>query len=110
MSKAVLESTRAFQKGVYDNKVNHNFNVTDINQEFLFLYGEVAEAYEAARRTPNTLGSELADIALYLLGIAEIKGIDLGEEINKKMEINEGRKYTIINGVEFKQSSDENGG
>lgn len=107
MNKVLLESTRDFQKRVYANKVSHNFNVTDINQEFLFLYGEVAEAYEASRRTPETLGSELADIALYLLSIAEIKKIDLADEINKKMDINEIREYKLINGVGFKLPPDE---
>lgn len=38
------------QKEIYQNKVNKGFNVTDINKEFCFTYGEVAEAYEAWRK------------------------------------------------------------
>lgn len=45
------------------------------------------------------LGSELADIAIYLLGISEILGIDLESEIERKIEINEKRQYKNVNGV-----------
>lgn len=88
-------TTKEIQKRIYDNKVKHDFNVTDINQEFCYLYGEVGEAYEAWSREKGEeeLGLELADIAIYLLGLAEILGYDLGEEIEKKMAINAKRVY-----------------
>jgi NTP pyrophosphatase (non-canonical NTP hydrolase) len=35
----------------------------------------------------------LADVAIFLLGISEMVGSDLGEDILKKMEINKRRKY-----------------
>ena len=35
---------------------------------------------------------ELADVAIFLLGIAEMKGIDLQKEIEKKEKINESRE------------------
>ena len=66
------------------------------------MYGEVGEAYEAYRKKKNDLGGELADVAIYLLGIAEILGKNLEEEILKKLEINENRKYKKINGVNYK--------
>ena len=62
-------------------------------------YGECGEAYEAWRKKSPTLGEELADVAIYLLGIAEICNIDLGAEIERKMEINERRQYKIVDGV-----------
>lgn len=83
------------QKRVYANKVAHDFNVTDINFEFLLMYGEVAEAYEAyLKKDRSDVAEELADVAIYLLGLAEILEIDLGSEIEKKMAINEKRIYT----------------
>lgn len=91
--------TAKIQKRIYQNKIDKGFNVTDINQEFCFLYGEVSEAYEAYRRKDEGLGSELADIAIYLLGISEILGIDLESEIERKIEINEKRQYKNVNGV-----------
>ena len=88
-------TTKEIQKRIYDNKVKHDFNLTDINQEFCYLYGEVGEAYEAWSREKgkDELGLELADVAIYLLGLAEILGYDLGEEIEKKMVINAKRVY-----------------
>ena len=87
------------QKKVYQNKLNKGFNVTDVNQEFCLLYGEVSEAYEAWRKNKDDVGEELADIAIYLLGLSEILGIDLASEIEKKIEINEEREYEIVDGV-----------
>ena len=87
------------QKEIYENKVKKGFNVTDINKEFCLAYGEMAEAYEAWRKNKKDLGEELADVAIYLLGISEILNIDLEEEISKKVIKNKHREYKIIDGV-----------
>lgn len=87
------------QKQVYQNKVDHGFNVTDVREEFLLLYGEVGEAFEAWERGGPGLGEELADVAIYLLGLAEILHIDLGAEVERKMEINRRRRYAVVDGV-----------
>lgn len=87
------------QKKVYQNKVEKGFNITDVNMEFCLLYGEVAEAYDAWKKKENHVGEELADVAIYLLGLSEILGIDLGKEIERKMTINEQRRYQVIDGV-----------
>ena len=87
------------QKEIYINKVDKGFNVTDINKEFCLTYGEVAEAYEAWRKKKDDLGEELADVAIYLLGISEIVGIDLEEEIQRKVYKNAKREYKVIDGV-----------
>lgn len=80
------------QKEIFQNKVAHHFNVTNVEKEFLFLYGEVAEAFEAYKKKTN-LEEELADVAIYLLGLAEITGVDLERAITKKMAINQKRQY-----------------
>lgn len=41
---------RDMQKAIYQNKIDHQFNVTNIEKEFLSLYGEVAEAFDAYRK------------------------------------------------------------
>ena len=89
----------AVQKAVYQNKVDKGFNVTDVNVEFCLLYGEVAEAYEAWKKKHDTVGEELADIAIYLLCLSEILGVDLASEIEKKMKINREREYEVIDSV-----------
>lgn len=93
------------QREVIDNKIRHGFNTTDICKEFCLLYGEVSEAYEAYRKKKDDLGEELADVAIYLLGISEILNINLETEILKKIDINSKRKYEKINGVNFKVKS-----
>ena len=102
-----MESTREVQKQIYQNKVNHGFNVTDVNLEFCLMMGEVGEAHKAWREKDAGLGSELADVAIYLLGIAEINGIDLGEEIERKMQINARRVYKQVNGQWIKAEKQE---
>ena len=92
-------SLKDLQKEVVANKKRHHFNVTDMNEEFCHLYGEVAEAFEAYRKKRSDLGEELADVAIYLLGLSEILGIELQDEIEKKMKKNEKRVYKKIDGV-----------
>lgn len=90
---------KRLQEVVYQNKVNHGFNVTDVSMEFCLLHGELAEAYEAYTHKSPELGEELADAAIYLLGLAEILHVDLEAEIRKKMVINERRRYEMVDGV-----------
>ncbi len=87
------------QKRVYQNKLNKGFNVTDIPKEFCYIYGEVSEAYEAYIKQKPDLGEEIADIAIYLLGLSEILGIDLKAEMEHKIMKNEKREYKIVNGT-----------
>ena len=44
-------------------------------------------------RDNEELASELADVALYLLELASVAGIDLQEAILKKLEINKTREW-----------------
>ena len=97
---------RAMQKAVYQNKLDHQFNVTDINLEFNLLYGEVAEAFDAWNKKRDSVGEELADVAIYLMGLSEILGVDLQDEVERKMEKNRRRVYKEINGVVQKVSDD----
>lgn len=90
---------KELQKEIYQNKLNKGFNVTDVNKEFCLIYGEVAEAYEAWRKKKDDVGEEFADIAIYLMGLSEILGIDFEEEILRKVNKNKHREYQIIDGV-----------
>ena len=93
------KSWKQLQKDVYKNKLDHGFNVTDVNLEFCYLYGELSEAHAAWRTKDEGLGQELADVAIYLLGLSEILGYDLDAEVRKKMAINKERRYANIDGV-----------
>ena len=90
---------KEMQKIVYQNKLDKGFNVKDINIEFCLLYGEVSEAYEAWRKKEDSVGEELADVAIFLHGISEILGVDLQSEFEKKIKVNSERQYQVIDGV-----------
>lgn len=92
-----------YQKRAWANKEKHSFNLTNVNLEFNYLYGEVSEAFDAWYKNKDDLGSELADIAIYLFGLSEMLGFDLDNEIQKKMTINERRVYKTIDGKNIKE-------
>ena len=93
------------QKQIIENKIKKGFNTKDICKEFCFLNGEVAEAFEAYHKKKDDLGAELADVAIYLLGLSEMLGFSLEKEISKKLQINERRQYEKINGVLLKKDN-----
>ena len=90
---------KEMQKEIWQNKINKGFNTTDVNKEFCLLYGEVSEAYEAWKKKKDDLGEELADIAIYLMGLSEMLGFGLEYEIINKVKKNEKRVYKQIDGV-----------
>ena len=99
------------QKEVYQNKIDKGFDIRDnrenIYKQFNFIQGEVAEAFEAYHKGMDTLGEELADVCLYILGLCEIKGISLEKELLNKLDIIKKRKYIKVNGAMIKQSKDD---
>ena len=104
MKTEEIMNLREAQKAIYQNKVDKGFNTTDVNKEFCLLYGEVAEAYDAWRKKKRDVGEELADVAIYLMGLSEILGVDLADEIEKKMHINQNRQYQDVDGVLLKKT------
>lgn len=95
---------KEIQKEIWQNKLNKGFNTTDVSKEFCLLYGEVAEAYDAYRKKKEDLNEELADIAIYLMGLSEMLGFNLEDEILKKVEKNNKRVYKKIDGVNVRVS------
>ena len=95
---------KQFQKRVYQNKIAKGFNVTDIYREFCYTFGELSEACEAYMKRKDDLGEELADVMIYVFGLAEILGIDLEDEILRKMEKNEKRQYSQKDGINVRIS------
>ncbi len=90
------------QQDILNNKIAKGFNTDDVNLEFGLIYGELAEAFEAYRKKLPNLGEELADVVIYLLGLAAILNINLEKEIVAKIEKNKHRRYKKINGVNIK--------
>ncbi len=90
------------QAMAWDNKVAKGFNLSDVPLEFCLLQGEIAEAFDAWRKGRVNVGEELADAAIYLLGIAQMTGVDLEEEVAAKLA---GNYRPVANGVLAKTSS-----
>ncbi len=81
------------QKKIYQNKLDKWFNTKDIHLEFNYIYGELSEAFDAYLKEKWNVWEELADVAIYLLWLSEILGVNLETEILEKMKINKARKY-----------------
>lgn len=88
-----MTDLRSLQKSIYQNKLDKGFNVTDVYMEFCYAHCELSEACDAYTRKKGGVGEELADVAIYLFGLAEILGYDLGYEIERKVDINRRRRY-----------------
>ncbi len=76
----------------------------DLKSLTLALVGEVGEVAELVQWLPvsaaqsvtdgglrDRLGEELADVLLYLVRLADVAGLDLGDEALKKLARNESR-------------------
>jgi hypothetical protein len=86
---------RGAQARAWANKVTKGFNVTDVPTEFCLLVEEVGEAFSAWRKGRDH-GGELADVAIFLLGLAEMTGVDLAAEVEAKLAVNEARAYARL--------------
>ncbi|MCD5385358.1 hypothetical protein LRZ95_01680, partial [Candidatus Gracilibacteria bacterium] len=76
------------QKEIFQNKIDKGFNITDINMEFNLIHGELAEAFESYHKKLGNTGEELADVTIFILGLSEMLGINLEDEILRKVAIN----------------------
>lgn len=88
---------RVVQHQAWDNKLAKGFNVTDVAVEFGLLTAEVSEAFTAWRKRLPDFGEELADVLIYLAGLAEMTGIDLDAEVERKLKKNASRSYQTGN-------------
>ena len=63
----------------------------ELAAEFQWISDDtIANALQDADKR-EAVGSELADVFIYLLRLADVIGIDLAEELKKKIAINEKR-------------------
>jgi NTP pyrophosphatase (non-canonical NTP hydrolase) len=117
------------QAAVMANKLWQGFNTTDVETEFGLLLEEAGEAHNAWRRhraprpsrirrllarlrlrplppplaRPAPVRSEIADVLLFTLAIADMLGIDAGQAVAEKIRVNAQRTYrTMPNGTRVK--------
>lgn len=97
---------RSAQELAWENKLAKGFNTTDVALEFCLLNGEIAEAFDAWRKGRGDLAEELADAALFLMGLAQMVGADLQGAIEAKIAKNAARTYQRLpNGALVKSAS-----
>lgn len=97
---------KKLQTKIWNNKKKKGFNTSDVNLEFCFVYDELGEAFRAYRKKLPDLGEELADVVIYVLGLAKMLNIDLEKEIINKIEKNKNREYKKVNGVDLRVKGD----
>lgn len=98
---------KTLQQEIYANKIEKGFNVTDMALEFSLTHEELSEAFHAYRKKLPDVWEELADVMIYLLGMAEILGIDMEKELLQKVEKNRKREYQTIDGVYVRTKESE---
>lgn len=96
---------KRLQEEIMANKASKGFNTTDIPLEFMLLTGEVSEAFDAWRKKKSDLGEEIADIMIYLFGLAKMLNVDLENELVAKIEKNRERKYVRKKGILVKEEN-----
>jgi NTP pyrophosphatase (non-canonical NTP hydrolase) len=83
------------QRQAWNNKLAKGFNTTNVALEFGCLTAEVSEAFTAWRQQLPDFGEELADVLIYLAGLAQMTGIDLSTEVERKLTKNAARTYSL---------------
>jgi NTP pyrophosphatase (non-canonical NTP hydrolase) len=98
MDLATLErAMHAFveSKGWYRPDSSHPQTPRNLAISLMLEAGEVLEHYQWGDTPPDKaeLAGELADVLLYLLQIASLNDIDLGQAVMDKLKVNYGREW-----------------
>ena len=95
--KDLTERMHAFvrSKGWYEPDSSRPQTPRNLAISLSLEAAEILEHFQwrEAAKDQKELASELADVALYLLQLASVSGIDLEQAILKKLEINASRTW-----------------
>ncbi|MEZ4670476.1 MAG: nucleotide pyrophosphohydrolase [Anaerolineae bacterium] len=82
-------------KGWYKSDSAHPQTPKNLAISLVLEASEVLEHFQWGEDAPNQaeLAGELADVMLYLLQIASLNEIDLGQAVMDKLHINHGREW-----------------
>lgn len=82
-------------KGWYRPDSPHPQTPKNLAISLVLEAGEVLEHFQWGEASPDKaeLAGELADVMLYLLQIASLHGIDLGQAVIDKLGVNHGREW-----------------
>ena len=92
------------QTTIYQNKVNRNFNVTDVGKEIVLMVeelGELARAYKNSDKRPapaishkEEMVDAVGDLMVYCLGLCEMLQVDSETVLQTIVENNKTRTHT----------------
>jgi NTP pyrophosphatase (non-canonical NTP hydrolase) len=94
--KTLTDAMHAFveNKGWYAPDSPHPQTQKNLAISLVIEAAEVLEHFQWGDTADKTeLAGELADVLLYLLQIASLSGIDLGQAVVDKLKINDGREW-----------------
>lgn len=94
--KTLTEAMHTFveNKGWYSADSPHPQTSKNLAISLVLEASEVLEHYQWGEdASKETLASELADVMLYLLQIASLNNIDLGQAVMDKLNANYGRNW-----------------
>jgi NTP pyrophosphatase (non-canonical NTP hydrolase) len=82
-------------KGWYEANSPHPQTSKNLAISLMLEASEVLEHYQWGDSAPDSteLAGELADVLLYLLQLASLNGIDLGQAVMDKLKINQNRTW-----------------
>jgi NTP pyrophosphatase (non-canonical NTP hydrolase) len=91
----VAMETFVESKGWYKPDSAHPQTPKNLAISLVLEASEVLEHFQWAEQTPDKaeLAGELADVLLYLLQLARLHDIDLGQAVMDKLDINAGREW-----------------
>ena len=91
------------QRIIYENKINRNFNVSDVGKEIVLMVeelGELANAYKRSDKHPAPDISEKADMVdaigdlmVYCLGLCEMLQVNGEDVLRDIVEHNATREH-----------------
>ncbi len=84
-------------KGWYDAESKRPQTPRNLAISLVLEASEVLELYQWSDAAPDKaeLSGELADVMLYLIQLASISGVDLGQVVMEKLEVNYGRTWDV---------------
>ena len=95
--KTLEQAMHAFvaSKGWYEDDSPHPQTSKNLAISLALEAGEVLEQFQWSDQPadPEALAGELADVMLYLLQIASLNGIDLGQAVMDKLNVKYGRTW-----------------
>ena len=95
--KTLEDAMHAFvaSKGWYDADSKRPQTPRNLAISLVLEASEVLELYQWSDAAPDQaeLSGELADVMLYLIQLASISGIDLGQAVMDKLVVNYGRTW-----------------